>query len=151
MGCDIHIFAEKRNSDGKYEQLEFESAIKQHYGTFGFLANIRNYAVVPALSKPRGLPKDIDVCLLDMYNNDLNLHSASWIDLHELISFNYDATFEDRRNYTHTGHSSCGSATCDIGKGEQITFRKFLHSGLFEDIKKLQEINADRIVFWFDN
>ena len=32
-----------------------------------------------------------------------------------------------------------------------MSYREFLGDGYFDEIKKLQEAGADRIVFWFDN
>lgn len=69
-------------------------------------------------------------------------HSASWLSLKELLEFDYDQIFEDRRN---------GGYTCEPGKGELTTYKEFLGEGFFEDLEKLKNSGADRIVFWFDN
>ena len=138
MGCDIHTVVEIKIND-EWEEILFSPFYYRSYSIFGFLANVRNYSMVPSISEPRGLPDDcseyIKECLI--YN-----HSHSWLSIDELKNFNYDVTFEDRRTY---------GATIEGGKGEMKTIREFLGECFFEDLNKLIELNADRIIFWFDN
>jgi len=150
MGCDIHTQAEKK-INGKWESLNFSPFHWRSYGMFGFLANVRNYSAVPFLSEPRGLPEDIDDQYLD-YDNLLGEHSFSWLSIEELINFDYDQEFEDRR-YTRQVSERfwSGSETCQPGEGSKTTYREFLGENFFEDLKKLQALGAERIVFGFDS
>lgn len=62
MGCDIHLYFEKRNEEGKWEKLEISEFLvpeDRNYALFGQLAGIRGY---PDEGEPwfqeRGLPDD---------------------------------------------------------------------------------------------
>jgi hypothetical protein len=153
MGCDIHIFAEKKGDDGKYYALEFIPFDWRSYGMFGFLAGVRNYSDVTPISGPRGMPADASDKALKGYDSlGSDGHSHSWLTVYELTSFDYDATMEDRRVTRQTGPNSwSGGCTCEPGEGKQMTWREFLGEGFFADLEKLQDLGADRIVFWFDN
>lgn len=154
MGCDIHSYAEKK-VDGKFVcvTLPREPFGDRSYGTFAFLAGVRNYSGVPALQEPRGFPEDASPEVKEMYNGwGSNGHTASFLDLEQLTSFNYDAIMEDRR-YTKqiSLNSFNGGATCEPGQGKMVTWRKFLGRCFFNDIDMLKEAGVDRIVFWFDS
>ena len=148
MGCDITCYAEKQQPDGTWQTvarvLDWRS-----YGMYGFLGNVRNYSAVPFLSFHRGLPENCSV--LPEYERYGEHFGASWLDVQELLNFDYDATFEDRR-YTKQIGPGCwdGGSTCEPGNGVEITFREFLGMGFFEELGRLVELGADRIVFWFD-
>jgi len=61
MGCDIHLFVEKRKKDSKDDFLPcaFRSEFSERtYSMFAKLANVRNYDKVEHLPI-RGLPEDI--------------------------------------------------------------------------------------------
>lgn len=48
-------------------------------------------------------------------------------------------------------HPFDASSTCDPGEGKAETFREFLGKWFFDDLEKLKEAGAERVVFWFDN
>lgn len=117
--------------------LDFEWRGKTHgaapfdwrsYGMFGFLADVRNYSHVPPISAARGLPLDMRDYDPDDYR--FGDHSFSWLGIDELLAFDYDAMFEDRR-CTRDGN---GAADSGPGNGEQTTFRKFLGPQYFRDL-----------------
>ena len=116
---------------------------------FAFLANVRNYSFVPSISEPRGLPEDINYDTEEDYT--LGEHSFSWLSLKELLAFDYDQTFEDRRCM----RDGNGAADSGPGNGEQTTFRKFLGPLFFRDLAIMQCLGREpehvRIVFGFDN
>ena len=171
MGCDIHsrvqvlqlgewktvnyplfpnygvdLFKEEVS---RWERPSAEPFGWRAYGLFGFLANVRNYSHVPPFSEPRGLPSDIDG--IDPDDPPFGEHSFSWLSLSELLAFNYDQTFEDRR-CTRDGS---GAADAGEGNGEITTFRKFLGRDFFRDLAIMQSLTDDpttvRIVFGFDS
>jgi len=144
MGCDIHIVSEKRTEMG-WANLGFAPFDWRSYGLFGFLAGVRNYSAVTPLSEPRGLPEGatFDKDIFEDYYG----HSASWLSVKELSEFDYDAEMEDRRVTINND----GGCTCDPGGGEVMTYREFLGDSFFEDLKRLKEMGAERVVFYFDN
>jgi len=164
MGCDIHVHAEKREGNrwvkldlpqiphGSYSELPFES---RQYGKFGFLADVRNYSAIQPIAQPRGVPDDMSPETKHDYEGcwDMDAHSASWLSLEELASYDYDRQVEDRRYTQQTGPNSFnGGATCEPGKGEKKTLREFLsHTDFFESLEVVKAAGADRIIFWFDN
>ncbi len=152
MGCDIHSYAERKDESGKYVDLEFSPFDNRSYGTFGFLANVRNYSGIEPISEARGLPQNLSPSVKEAaYDWNSDGHNYSWLTVAELTAFNYDATTEDRR--TDFRHKTPGSGpdTCAPGDGIKTTYREFLGGGFFEDLAKLQDMDAERIVFWFDN
>ena len=114
MGCDIHSFAEVRR-DGKWERSgavfqldEFgqewekrshtEHPFDWHsYGLFGFLADVRNYSCVPCIQEPtHELPLDVSDKVREEFE-DGDWHTISVLTLKQLLDFDYDQTFWDRR------------------------------------------------------
>lgn len=169
MGCDIHTAVEVR-SDGEwrwkssakfpdqYEDGGFTSEPFdwRSYGMFGFLANVRNYSMVPPLSEAKGLPDNLSSELkTDLDAPWLGDHSFSWLSLAELLSFNYDQTFEDRRiTVQRAPNFFDGAGLADPGDGKITSFRDFLGKKFFSQLEILKEYGAPedvRIVFGFDN
>lgn len=153
MGCDIHTVVE-RKVDGKYEAIPgFEPFDWRSYFMYGFLADVRNYSDVPPLAKPRGLPDDVSEEvreLVDVWGMDG--HSHSWLSVAELLDFRYDERVEDRRVTVQTGPNSWdGGATAAPGGGALTTWREALGTKYFEDLSRLSDEGAERVVFWFDN
>lgn len=148
MGCDIHTRAE-RKVNGEWEVIPGLHPFDwRSYGMFGFLANVRNYSAVPPLSNPRGLPDDCEI----ESDWELGEHSFSWLSVHELLAFDYNLPLEDRRVKRQAGTNSWdGGCTCDPGEGEQTTYREFLGKAFFDDLEKLKEAGAERVVFGFDS
>lgn len=153
MGCDIHSQAERR-VDGKWKRIDgFAPFDWRSYGMYGFLAGVRNYSEVTPIAEARGLPQDTD------YDEDcdgcdywLGEHSFSWLTVDELLAFNYDAEMEDRRCTREIKPNWCdGGQTCEPGEGKKMTYREFLGDGFFDDLRKLKELGAERIVFGFDS
>jgi hypothetical protein len=114
MGCDIHAIAEVRK-DGKWEAVgdafplakyEQELSKKTHcnepfywrsYRIFGFLANVRNYSQSPCIQEPTyAIPKDCSQEAHDMFERDY-YHSVTFLTARQLLEYDYDQRFEDRR------------------------------------------------------
>ena len=151
MGCDIHISAD-RLVNGSRERVtgNFHEGPDpfdwRSYGMFAFLSGVRNYSAIQPISEPRGLPEDGGY---EIYSGD---HSASWLSVEELKAHDYDKVIEDRR-HTVEIMPGCfsGGQTAEEGAGKKTTLRDFLGQAFFDDLKELENIGADRIVFWFDN
>jgi hypothetical protein len=150
MGCDIHTQAEKR-IDGKWTRIDgLEPFDWRSYGMYAFLAGVRNYSAVTPIAEPRGLPADAD------YTEDaehwLGEHSFSWLSIDELLTFDYTQTMEDRRVTRQLAPNFIsGAETCEPGEGEKTTYRDFLGDGYFEDLQKLKDAGAERVIFGFDS
>lgn len=153
MGCDIHTNIE-RQKDGKWERLVFMPPIWdwRSYGLFGFLADVRNYSAVPPISARRGIPDDCHPRIAEDYEEDGDCHSASWLSVEELLTFDYDASMVDRRVTRQVSPNFWdGGCTGTVEEGEKMTFRAFLGEAYFADLERLRAAGATRVVFWFDN
>jgi hypothetical protein len=163
MGCDIHsaveVFDGKQWNEVKESifPLDYPWNNQTHctepfswrsYGMFSFLAGVQNYSYVPVLSDPRGLPADVTPGVAE--ENEYH-HSCSWLSLRELMDFDYDKTFEDRRCMKDGN----GAADAGKGNGKVVTFREFLRPSFFRDIDIMKTLSDDtwhvRVVFGFDN
>lgn len=152
MGCDIHCQAERR-IDGEWAAIPGPMPLDcRSYRLFGFLAGVRNYSAVPPISEARGLPPDVD------YDEDrdgerwLGEHSFSWLSLDELTAFDYEQVIEDRRVTRQQPNGVIsGGETGRPGEGVKLTYREFLGGWYFEELRKLEEVGAERIVFGFDS
>lgn len=184
MGADIHSFAEVR-TNGKWNKVgdhftlsdfdkEYYKKDKsdspfdwQSYSMFGFLADVRNYDCCEPISPPKGLPIDSEylneevedfwggksTLLAEAKDNDY--HSYSYLTLKELLDFDYDKVFWNRRVTKQTGPNSwSGAALAEEGEGTHVTYRENLGEHFFlhlEELKTLGDPDDVRIVFWFDN
>ena len=152
MGCDIHSYVECQNNDKSWTPEPWEVVTQyedgpfgwQSYSLFGWLADVRNLSEVPPIASPRGLPVDVSGTVRERYDYwDGDGHSHTWLAVDELLAYDYDSTFEDRRvtpGYTYIGRTG--------------TIRDFLGDDFFRDLDTLRTLNAQhptRVVFWFDN
>lgn len=185
MGCDIHSFAERKRN-GKWEKVE-EGFIEisnekeksnepfdwRSYTIFAFLAGVRNYDCCEPISEPKGLPDDSEF-LNEIYDEDAfygvattnkqdieeGYHSCSYLTLKELLDFDYEKTFWNRRisrtTYRTDGSVSGSNGAClaEEGEGEIITYRENLGSNFFKEIEELKTLGEPenvRVVFYFDS
>ena len=158
MSCDIYAFAEVKKNN-KWEKIEDkifptyqgektdEPFSVRSYSLFGFLANVRNYSCCPVIAKPKGLPEDSE------YLNSIGGENwvsdggnASYLTLKELLKFDYDLVFEDRR---------AGKQTTTITLGKKTTVREHLEGSRFfqnlEVLKTLGKPEDVRVIFYFDD
>lgn len=156
MGMDIHTRAQRRTPNG-WEDVRggfVEGADPfdwRSYGMFGFLGvATRNYSRAPAIvAEPRGLPADCGDELRDEFDG---LIYKSFLSIEELLSFDYDHEFEDRRTARKVDAGYVNHAhTCDPGDGEVTTLRAFLGEDFFSDLERLKVLGAHRIVYGFDS
>jgi hypothetical protein len=115
MGCDIHLYVEKRNTEGKWESVdtwekeEDDEVLRVPYGKsfydcrnydlFAILADVRNgrgFAGVKLgdgfnpIADPRGLPDDVSENVKALSDSwDCDGHSHSHFTVAELIAFDW--------------------------------------------------------------
>lgn len=110
MGCDIHSFAERKNTitnqwevvkdyftvDDYYkEYIEKDKGDNpfywRNYSMFAVLANVRNNGDFKEISTPKGIPYDISDDVKSYYDSVAKeSHSPSYLTLKELLEFNYN-------------------------------------------------------------
>jgi hypothetical protein len=141
MGCDIHSFAERKTDLESWAQVQGISPFGwRDYGVFAFLANVRNYHDIPALSEPRGIPADASPVVAAAYEHwREDAHSMGWLSVAELLAFDYDM-----------GLSIPAGSNGDWDE-RPTTFREYLGEPYFDDLRQVAESGAERVVFWFDN
>lgn len=127
----------------------------RNYCLFGFLADYCNYHDIPSLTGLRGLPKDIDIRIRLMFNLDVSFLDSSWILLSELIDFDYDQTFEDRREIVAKDEFSVSyrDNLVPVGSGILKTVKEALGDRFFQNLdqlKKLGDPDKVRVIIWFD-
>lgn len=108
MGCDIHLFLERKNNNGKwydanmyrrnayktmnpeettepdFERFDFYNG--RNYDLFAILADVRNYGFIKPISKPRGLPVNASKEIKDeLWEWGGDVHSVSYLTLKELL------------------------------------------------------------------
>jgi len=174
MGCDIHSFTEKRNKENnKWEIVEDSNPFDwRSYSVFAFIADVRNYDHCEPISLPKGLPDDSEFLNTETDDGwggtetekkrieEMDYHSKSYLTLKELLDFDYNKTFWNRRIYKETyradGSVSGGNGAClaEEGEGQIISYRENLGTGFFSDLEKLKTFGEPydvRVIFYFDN
>ncbi|WP_433568122.1 hypothetical protein ACQP1O_42980 (plasmid) [Nocardia sp. CA-151230] len=143
---------EAQDAEGNWKwQPSIEVFDYRSYNLFGWLGDVRNYSVTPPLASERGVPDDATDEVRDALERwDCDAHSESWVGVDELLAFDYEASFEDRRVTVGTN----GGRTAEPGDGTMTTYREFLGTDYFSDLDKLTILathGPTRVVFWFDN
>ena len=99
MGCDIHIYVERKKNDKWYNCDYFIPSIKggyerietcgdRNYALFATLADVRNYGNTKYICEPKGFPDDASDYVKDEYGTwFFDGHSCSYLTLQELIDF----------------------------------------------------------------
>lgn len=127
MGCDIHIYVERKHK-GKWVMSHEgpKPAKERNYARFANLAGVRGDG--PA---PKGLPIDVSESVdmhADLWGSDG--HSHSWLTLDEAIPIFL------KRHY----------------KGDELTdFEKDYPGCHFFGVETDEKSEEFRVVFWFDN
>jgi hypothetical protein len=154
-------------SESELLQKQFLSApfANRNYGLFGFLANVRNYACCEPLAQPRGLPVGFDLeggCAVMNESNVVQdehvggvelrdgFNSHSWVLLRELVDFDYEKVFWNRR----IKKGKDNAATTQEGEGVYQTYRELLGPAFFETLQIMQGLGQPdhvRVVFCFSD
>lgn len=159
MGCDIHVYGERRNTNGIWNALgPFETEdvdygtgspprlhvyqeykkgpySGRNYALFSYLADVRGYDDCPAWDQPRNIPDDCSDTVKTIVDQwDCDGHSHSWYSLAELDEIRKVAMLENG----NTNHY-CGEF-----------FRSVF--SFFDAYRQPEDSDEDlRIVFFFDN
>jgi hypothetical protein len=107
MGCDIHIYVEKKVED-KWEYIEGKFGSEKYpadapfdwrcYDIFSFLAGVRNRSSITPLAEPIGLPDDMSEYVREIFHRwRYDIHNCSWFLASELLTANYDLEVIDVR------------------------------------------------------
>ena len=117
MGCDIHMYVERRRTrfdgsktewfsadlfsikdpcDPKCEPIRVDLWDERNYDLFAVLANVRNRSgnyKYPYIDEPRGIPDDATKYVRKEYDLwDIDAHSASYLTFREILEFYYEKT-----------------------------------------------------------
>lgn len=150
MGISVIAFSEKRDGDRwvlvEREVLDFHSRTDS-----AFLAGVWNTSLVPPIAEPRGAPAVMSepvTAELVAYGSDAV--APSWLSVEELLRFDYEQRFEDRRVARRAPQGWMDHAvTGEPGQGRIVTYREFLGLDFFEELERLSASGAERVVFWF--
>ena len=136
MGCDIHLYTEKKINGfwNLWHKSHLNKAIHhtyvedyyrytgRNYDLFAILANVRNgvgFAGIVTgggfnpICQPRGLPKDVGYEVQELSEKwDDDGHSHSWLTLRELLEYDWDSQSTTKR-----------------GVVSEITYKKWDHKG----------------------
>jgi len=148
----LHCFPPDNFEKQMEERGPFSEPFRNgHYGWFGFLANVRNYACCEPLDEPRGWPEDCDRaggCLANGVDDLAGLASCSWLLVSELLNFDYDRVFWNRRVSKGEDHE----ALAYEGEGVHQTYRELLGPQYFATLDVLRSLGDGdrvRVVFGF--
>jgi|KBSMisStandDraft_5_1062788.scaffolds.fasta_scaffold59597_5 hypothetical protein len=88
MGCDIHLYFEQKNKEGKWQKIEIDERLlpdDRNYLLFAFLANVRNYgnSLIKPQFEDRRVPEDSSV---DQHFYDCSDHSITHAYLNEILA-----------------------------------------------------------------
>jgi hypothetical protein len=98
MGCDIHVYVEKK-TNGKWDRVLKKFDLGRNYKLFSIFANVRNgYGFAGSdtgdaleyIAEPKGLPKDLTKEVEKEYLElGSDAHTPSWLTLKEILDFDW--------------------------------------------------------------
>lgn len=175
MGCDIHIYVERKCRDGWYncdyfvpninyngnnsEYVRIETYGGRNYSLFATLANVRNYGNTYFICEPKGFPDDASEYVEKEHDSwGWDAHSASYLTLQELIDFQ-----NEKHPLKHRGmispeaqkqldeHGILPDTWCQYTNAEGFEFREWeedidILEPLINDLKK----RADELNMIYD-
>ncbi len=86
MGCDIHLFFEKKNKEGEWEEIEFDSRLSpcdRYYSLFAFLADVRNYSDFK--QTPQFAGRGVPIDSVSEFTSEEDYHSLTYASLYEIL------------------------------------------------------------------
>ena len=135
MGSDIGVYVEVK-SDNEWEYLDLDIFDYRNYGMYAFFCDVRNYSMIAPLDAARGLPDDVTGYVESELEYALeSFFTISWLSADELINFDYNQTFEDRRGD--------GGISLPIGEGEVVSIKEFLGEYFWKDLERLRELRKN--------
>jgi len=136
MGCDIHLYVERRQEDGSWALVsgdEGDFYNGRNYDVFAIFAGVRNRGGWNPISEPRGVPPDASPGYLEIINGYCShyfVHSHSYL------------TYSDLTGYDWTQERNGVTAYADTIWFWANTVPELLELGRPEDT---------RMVFFFDS
>lgn len=93
MGCDIHLFVEKKK-EGKWELAsDAPDYSSRNYDAFALLADVRNYGEIEPICPARGLPKCASQEVVEEAERRAgDGHSHSYLRLAELNAYDWEGS-----------------------------------------------------------
>lgn len=160
MGTDLFGFVERKLGDS-WVKVDYDLFPIRNYSVYAFLADVRNYDHCEPISEPRGLPEDSpylnetydDGWYMTTRRSDLlegDYFCRTWLTLKELLAFDYDKVFWNRRVTKKEGNVWNGAALAEEGEGRMISYRDNLGDYYFNTLEDLKKFGEEvRIIIWF--
>ena len=118
-----------------------------------FLVDISDDDLCPSISDPKGIPHDVSSFVEWEYKAESLPFWESWTTLGELLAFDYDQFFWDRRIEIKIGNVQTTGFAEHPNEGSIVTVREYLGSGIMTAIEalKVHSNNSDkvRLISWF--
>ena len=149
MGRNLFAFPE-RLVDGQYETDEHDRFFdwRQH-DLWSFLSGIESPTGIPAIAETRGIPPDglrFEPFISEGIFSDMD--HMSWLSVQELLAFDYDQTFVGTFRIIVDDDDGHFDYVPDPEAATEMTIRRFLGQGFFDELARLAASGADRIVFF---
>ena len=159
MGCDIHVFLEKRNKEtNKWEHLtlykkNYDDKLEpasvfdgRNYYLFGLLAGVRGF--VEPLVDPRGIPDDLSDYVAEEWKSwDGDAHTPTWYDFCELDA--YERSINSKRNAPAVDDDEYDDY--DYANRGFVYFMGNIRCVLDAYWMWYPEPHEVRVIMWFDN
>ena len=162
MGCDIHMFTEKKignrwetadffhyvpNEKEEMELTRMEFMGDRNYHLFALLANVRNGFGIEPISTPRGIPKDLSEFVKVWYETEKSwTFGHSYLTLRDILEFQPEQYHYEDEDEEYLDEED-ETLDCFIEKlkdrVKEIWWRFDYHPEEYLD--------NFRLVFWFDN
>lgn len=164
MGTSVSTLTEVNIANSDWSIDPFSPFQVQNYGVFAFLANVRNNFMLAPVSYHPGLPDGHESIeqIINMLGDKgfvsrypygiLEGYFQVHVYLSDLVKFNYDQQFEDRRNYACWPPDFKDSV--EPGDGVITTYRELLGEKYFDDLNSLKNISRQgdvRIILAFES
>lgn len=177
MGCDIHLFCERRTDFDKWkciDYFEYSNNSKginisniddipkyfspiplysgRNYSFFTMLAGVRNSGGVEQLDDKRGLPNNLS----DMISAFVkywwsDAHSFSWYSAKELFKHKYKLSkLEDKTEETEHAYYALSELCNNLLQRIAKEFYIYTDSDELLEEKAMKYLDEVRVVFWFD-
>jgi len=173
VGCDIHVFLEKRlrkedswqldenhtvtSEDGDdYKYLEKVNATGRNYHLFGILAGVRSYGKT-VIRSPKGIPEDISELLRWEYDRYVDGHSHSWLSLEEFKQCLIEAEYYPTDNKSTKAFFEYSDYSWEERPEDYTTMINYCEEWITNETAEAMLLNRSdinpevRVVFWFDN
>lgn len=130
MGIDFMCFAEK------YENERWVCVGSGFFDSADAWGPLVSDRYLPAILEERGFPEDMSEEVLSWLVDATGMYYKTWVCMNELISYDYDQE-DNYYNY-------------ESRKFIKGTRRDAMGDLYLEDLKKLQDLKAERLIIWLE-